>query len=183
MRLGLAADGYSPFRSMTGANHSTWPVVLVPYNLPPWMYMKQPFLILSTLIDGPRGPGDKIDVYMQPLIDELNELWADGLMTFDAESNEMFKFRAALLWTINDFPAYANLSGWSTKGEFACPCCNKEKKSTWLKHGRKWAYTGHRRFLPPLHRFRKDNVSFDGTREYGPTPRTMTGVELLSQLE
>ena len=26
-------------------------------------------------------------------------------------------------------------------------------------------------------------MSFDGTREYGPAPRTMTGVELLSQLE
>ena len=67
VRLGLAVDGFSPFRSMTGASHSTWPVVLVPYNLPPWMCMKQPFLILSTLIDGPRGPGDKIDVYLQPL--------------------------------------------------------------------------------------------------------------------
>ena len=33
--------------------------------------------------------------------------------------------RASILWTINDFPAYANLSGWSTKGKFACPICNK----------------------------------------------------------
>ncbi|XXG89204.1 hypothetical protein AAC387_Pa12g1265 [Persea americana] len=30
---------------------------------------------------------------------------------------------------------------------------------------------------------RRDKVSFDGTREYGPAPRTMMGVELLSQLE
>ncbi|XXG62917.1 hypothetical protein AAC387_Pa05g1207 [Persea americana] len=183
VQLSLAADGFSPFSSMTRENHSTWPVVLVPYNLPPWMCMKQPFFILSTLIDGLRVPGDKIDVYMQPLIDELNELWADGLMTFDAESNEMFKLRAALLWTINDFPAYANLLGWSTKGEFACPCCNQEKKSTWLKHDRKWVCTGHRHFLPPLHRARRDKVSIDGTREYGPAPRTITRVELLSQLE
>ncbi|XXG73350.1 hypothetical protein AAC387_Pa07g2283 [Persea americana] len=183
VRLGLAANGFGPFRSMTGANHSMRQVVLVPYSLPPWMCMKQPFLILSTLINGPRGRGDKIDVYMQPLINELNKLWVDGLMTFDAESNEMFKLSAALLWTINDFPVYANLSGWSTKGEFACPYCNQEKKSTWLKHYRKWVYTGHRHFLPPLHRFKKDKVSFDSTRVYGQAPRTMMRVELLSQLE
>lgn len=33
----------------------------------------------------------------------------------------MFKLHAALLWIISDFPAYANLSRWSTKGEKACP--------------------------------------------------------------
>ena len=26
------------------------------------------------------------------------------------------------MWTISDFPAYAMLSGWSTKRKFACPC-------------------------------------------------------------
>ena len=72
--------------------------------------MKQPFLILSTLIDGPKGPGDKFNVYMQPLIEELKELWTDGVSTFDASTNQMFKMHAALLWTISDFPAYVNLS-------------------------------------------------------------------------
>ena len=123
VRLGLASDGFNPFRSMNIV-HSTWPVVLMPYNLPPWMCMKQPFFILSVLIDGPKGPGNKIDVYLQPLIEELKELWEDGVQTFDASSGNMFQLHAALLWTINDFPAYANLSGWSTKGEYACPICN-----------------------------------------------------------
>ncbi|XP_073102502.1 uncharacterized protein [Elaeis guineensis] len=114
IRLGLAADGFNPFRSMSIA-HSTWPVVLIPYNLPPWMSMKQPFFILSVLIDGPKGSGNKIDVYLQPLIEELNELWERGVLTYDASKKEMFQLHAALLWTISDFPAYANLSGWSTK--------------------------------------------------------------------
>ncbi|KAM3238171.1 hypothetical protein P3L10_013201 [Capsicum annuum] len=35
----------------------------------------------------------------------------------------------AVLWTINDFPAYGNLSGWSTKGYMACPTCNKDASS------------------------------------------------------
>lgn len=170
VRLGLATDGFNPFRSMNIV-HSTWPIVLIPYNLPPWMCMKQPNMILSVLIDGPKGPGDKIDVYLQPLIEELKELWNEGEQTFDASTNEMFQLHAALLWTISDFPAYANLSGWSTKGEYACPCCNVKTQSYWLKHGRKYSYMSHRRFLPVNHKFRKDKVSFDGSREWRLKPQ------------
>ncbi|XP_042460734.1 uncharacterized protein LOC122044289 [Zingiber officinale] len=116
VRLGLASDGFNPFRTMNIA-HSTWPVVIVVYNLPPWLCMTQSSFILSILVDGPKSPGNKIDVYMQPLIDDLKELWSTGVPTYDASTNEMFELRATLLWTISDFPAYAMLSGWSTKGE------------------------------------------------------------------
>ncbi|CAN1335190.1 hypothetical protein LINPERPRIM_LOCUS36661, partial [Linum perenne] len=69
VRLGLAADGFNPFRSMN-LSHSTWPVVTVPYNLPPWLCMKQPYMFLTLLIPGPLSPGNDIDVYLQPLIEE-----------------------------------------------------------------------------------------------------------------
>lgn len=182
VRLGLASDGFNPFRSMNIV-HSTWPIILVPYNLPPMMLMKQPFIFLSVLIDGPKGPGDKIDVYMQPLIEELEELWEAGIQTFDASSNEMFQMHAALLWTISDFPAYANLSGWSTKGKYACPCCNSEIDSCWLKHGKKHSYRGHRRWLSYDHEYRQDDKSFNGCPEYRSKPKSLSGVELLAQLE
>ncbi|XP_058006753.1 uncharacterized protein LOC131182124 [Hevea brasiliensis] len=73
------------------------------------------------LIPGKDSPGNDIDVYLRPLIDELKELWENGVETFDSYSNENFQLHAALLWTINDFPAYGMLSGWSTKGKLACP--------------------------------------------------------------
>ena len=41
--------------------------------------------------------------------------------------------QAALLWTINDFPAYGMMSGWSTKGYMACPTCNKDICSLGLR--------------------------------------------------
>ncbi|XP_057251833.1 uncharacterized protein LOC130591892 [Beta vulgaris subsp. vulgaris] len=115
VRLGLASDGFNPGANMS-SRYSIWPVMLVPYNLPPWMCMKSDNMILSLLIPGPKSPGDDIDVFLQPLVDELNELWEFGVKTFDAYAKETFNMRAVLLWTINDFPAYANLSGWSTKG-------------------------------------------------------------------
>ncbi|KAL6191696.1 hypothetical protein ACLB2K_038086 [Fragaria x ananassa] len=119
VRLGLASNGFNPFRTMT-IPHSTWPIILVPYNLPPTLLMKQPYIYLSVLIDGPHGPDDKIDVYLQPLIEELKELWEEGVLTFDTSNNQMFQLYAGLLWTINDFPTYANLSGWSTKEKNMC---------------------------------------------------------------
>ncbi|KAJ9553381.1 hypothetical protein OSB04_017426 [Centaurea solstitialis] len=73
VRLGLASDGFNPFRTMS-VSHSTWPVVLMPYNLPPWMCMKQPYFMLSLLIAGPSAPGNNIDVYLEPLAEELKDL-------------------------------------------------------------------------------------------------------------
>ncbi|KAL6313164.1 hypothetical protein AAG906_016741 [Vitis piasezkii] len=173
VRLGLASDGFNPFGNMS-ISYSMWPVVLIPYNLPPWMCMKQTFFMLSLLIPGPTAPGNDIDIYLQPLIDELNDLWEVGVETYDASTKQNFCMRAAILWTINDFPAYANLSGWSTKGKFACPICNKDCSSYRLQNGRKWCYMGHRRFLPIDHRFRRDKKSFDGNEEHRAAPKHLS---------
>ncbi|KAG8501438.1 hypothetical protein CXB51_003791 [Gossypium anomalum] len=121
VRLGLAANGFNPFKIMS-TSYSTWSVVLVPYNLPPWICMKQSSFILSMIIPGEKGPRNDIDIYFQPFIEELKQLWS-GVEIYDVLRKDNFNLRAALLWTINDFPAYANLSGWSTKGRYACPCC------------------------------------------------------------
>lgn len=181
VRLGLASDGFNPFRTMS-VSHSTWPVVLLPYNLPPWMCMKQPYFMLSLLITGPSAPGNNIDVYLEPLIDELKELWDVGIETYDASTKSNFQMRASLLWTISDFPAYANLSGWSTKGQLACPSCHKHTKSQRLRHGRKYCYMGHRRYLHNRHSFRKDKKSFDGTEEHDRPPPLLTGLNILDEL-
>ncbi|KAG8480898.1 hypothetical protein CXB51_025476 [Gossypium anomalum] len=52
---------------------------------------------------------------------------------FDSSASESFTLRACLLWTINDFLAYASLSGWSTKGRVACPICAEKTESRWLR--------------------------------------------------
>jgi len=115
VRLGLTSDGFNPFRNMS-TSHNTWPVMLVPYNLPLWMCMKQTSFILSPIIPGPSLLGMDIDVYLQPLIEELQELWNVGVRTFDALKKNNFVMRAQLMWITNDFPAYADLSGWPKKG-------------------------------------------------------------------
>nr|GEZ22711.1 uncharacterized protein [Tanacetum cinerariifolium] len=100
-------DGFNPFKTMNVA-HSIWLVVLIPYNLPPWLVMKQPNFIFSLIIPGLGGPRNKIDVYMKPLIKELLELWKDGIETFDASVKQNFMLRAAIHSMIFDFPGYEN---------------------------------------------------------------------------
>jgi hypothetical protein len=89
MRLGLTSDGFNPFGNMS-TSYSTWPVMLVPYNLPHWICIKQTSFILSLVILGSSSPGMDIDVYLQSLIDKLQELWNVGVRTFDASKMDNF---------------------------------------------------------------------------------------------
>ncbi|KAK6786968.1 hypothetical protein RDI58_015493 [Solanum bulbocastanum] len=102
--------------------------------------------------------------------------------TFDASTKQNFKLHASLLWTINEFPAYGNLSGWSTKGKLACPCCNKDTSSIRLANCKKQCFMGHRRYLPLNHKWMNDKKSFDGTEEKRLPPKKCSGIEILHQV-
>ncbi|XP_070043641.1 uncharacterized protein [Nicotiana tomentosiformis] len=181
VRLGISSDSFNPFRTMS-ISHSTWHVMLMNYNLSPWICMKPEYIILSMIIPGPSSPGNDIDMYLQQLIAELKELWETWVETYDAEANQTFQMRAALLWTVSDFSALAILSGWSTKGRLACPTCNYDKCSQYLKHSRKMRYLGHRNFMPPDHPFGRDKKSFDSKQNHIRAPTPLSGIELLEEL-
>lgn len=51
VRLGLATDGISPFGTMR-SKYSMWPVILMNYNIPPWLAIKKGHIFLSLLIPG-----------------------------------------------------------------------------------------------------------------------------------
>ena len=118
-------------------------------------------MFLSTVIPGPSSPGRNIDVCLRPLIDELAQLWSSGALTYDISRKQNFFMRAALMWTINDFPAYGMLFGWSTHGKLACPYCMENNKAFTLVNGGKASFFYcHRRFLPLNHRYRKNRKDF-----------------------
>lgn len=70
---------------------------MTPYNLPPWMCMKKPYMFLTVIAPGPRNPKQKIDLYLQPLVQELKWLWEFGVETFDVSTKQNFQLRAALM--------------------------------------------------------------------------------------
>ncbi|CAL9011577.1 unnamed protein product [Prunus brigantina] len=118
-----------------------------------------------------------------PLIDDLKSLW-DGIRgVYDAHNGEYFTLRAALMWTINDFPAYGNLSGCVVKGYKACPICGDDTPSHRLKNGHKICYIGHRKWLPINHPYRRQSAAFNRKPEYGTPPEPLTGEEVLHMVE
>ncbi|GJR92025.1 uncharacterized protein Tco_0216036 [Tanacetum coccineum] len=135
--------------------------------------------------DGSDGGGDDMsdDDHDEMLDNICQNLWMwviDDLMKLRKED---FTLRAALLWTINDFSAYGMLSGWSVKGYNACPTCMDETSSHYLKWGRKVCYTGHRRFLPLSHKWRKDKTNFDGLVDNRAPIAPKSGDEVLHDIE
>ena len=167
VHLGLAVDGMNPY-SEKRSTQSLTPVIMFNYNLPPWMVTKKYFVMLCLLIPTKLSlTGVNFDVFIQPLVDELQQLWSRaGVLTRDARGymgTSQFNMRAVLMWTLHDFPAYGLLSGLTTKGFKACPVCGPHTISRRSKILRKNVYCNcHRRYLPQDHHFRGAHAAFDG---------------------
>ena len=94
--------------------------------------------MMPVLIQGLKQPGNDIDVYLRPLVDEFLLLWKnEGVHVWDEYKQENFGPRALLFVTINDWPALSNLSSQSNKGYQACTHCLDETDSFYLKNYRK----------------------------------------------
>ena len=102
--------------------------------------MTTPYMFLTLIIPGLYNPKSRIDVYLQPLINELKILRNDGMLTYDVSKKENFILRATLMWTINNFPAYGMLFKGFIVGRLACPICMEDTKAFTLKHGRKQSW-------------------------------------------
>ena len=161
IRFALATDGFNPFKNMNLA-YNIWPIVLIPYNLPPWICMKQSNFLLNVIVPGRKSPGKELDIYMQLTIDDLKEFWKPGVMAYDSVIGKKFRVHAALLWTISDWLGRGCLSGESLT---ACSHCLTNTCSRWLHNGKKTCFLGHRRFLTEDHEYRYDETSFNGRIE------------------
>jgi hypothetical protein len=136
IKFGLAIDGFNPFSNKT-CIWSTWPIMLLVYNLPLWMATKRFFMLLKLLIPSKdQVKSENIDVYLQPFIDELQELWQLGVPTWDLSkqpNDQLFNLRAMVIWTIHDYPGYGLFLGCAYQGYKACPLCGLDITSRYFK--------------------------------------------------
>ncbi|GAA0167938.1 hypothetical protein LIER_22772 [Lithospermum erythrorhizon] len=110
---------------------------------------------------GPKSPGRNLDVFLRPLVNELNDLWTVDVDTYDAYKQQNFQLRVELMWTISDFPTYGMLSGWSTHGRLSCPYCMEKTGAFWLKEGKKYCWFDcHRPFLLDNHEYKNQSRAF-----------------------
>ncbi|KAL0355354.1 UNVERIFIED_CONTAM: hypothetical protein Sradi_3982300 [Sesamum radiatum] len=133
VRLGLYTDGFAP-HGQYDRTYSCWPVILTPYNLPLEMCMSSEYMFLTIVIPGPSNLKCLIDVYLEPLIEKLQNLWHVGVLMCDNARDETFSMRAALMWTVNDLPAYGMAFGWNSAGVMGCPVCMEDTRAFYLQN-------------------------------------------------
>jgi hypothetical protein len=150
--FGLSTDGMNPFNERM-TDHSTWPVILTMYNLPIYLCQKRKYLLLTILISGPKQPGIDIDVFLEPLMQEMERLWRYGEPMYDAFRQEDFICKAIIFVTTNDYPTLFALSG-QFKGKTGCLVCLDGTKWVFLDGSRKIVYIRNWRFLKTGHKYR-----------------------------
>ncbi|KAL0440399.1 UNVERIFIED_CONTAM: hypothetical protein Slati_2522900 [Sesamum latifolium] len=91
----------------------------------------------------------------------LLQLWHVGVRTYAHATDNEFIMREALMWTVNDLPAYGMASRLSTAGVMECPVCMDDIRAFHLQHGKKACYFDcHRQFLPKHHPYRRNKKVF-----------------------
>ncbi|KAL0462467.1 UNVERIFIED_CONTAM: hypothetical protein Slati_0134300 [Sesamum latifolium] len=164
VRLDLCIGGFA-LHGQYGRTYSYWLVILTPYNFSLGMCMSFEYIFLTMMILGPSNSKRLIDVYLEPLIEQLFRLWHVGFQTYDNATDQTFIMRAALMWTVNDLSAYGMASGWSTASIMGCPVCMFDTRTFHLQHGRKACYIDCRRqFLPEDHPYRRNKKAFTKNR-------------------
>lgn len=181
--LALSTDGMNP-NSEKRSTYSMWPVLLLNYNVAAWFTTKPYFILLAMLIPGKKAvTGNQLDTFLEPLVEELQMLWMEGVMVRDAarwNNEHTFIMKAMLIFTIHDFPAYGMVAGCVTKGYNACPVCGPETESRRSRSLRKNVYEHQaRRDLSPDHPWRRDTIQFRGQEEHRPPPLRVTGRQIM----
>jgi hypothetical protein len=60
----------NPFGEMMNP-HSTWPMILSLYNIPSSLCHKRKYLMLTILVSGLKQASIDIDVFLEPLMEEM----------------------------------------------------------------------------------------------------------------
>jgi hypothetical protein len=127
------------------------------------------------LVSGPKQPGDRIDVYLRSLVDDLKILRKLGVPeVWDEYKREEFTMHSMLFTTINDNPTRHYLSGQSKRKGAACPHCLEDTCVVWLRHSKKYVFMGHHHFLGKKHPYRAMDCKFNEEKENREVPLHVT---------
>ena len=87
--------------------------------------------MMSILTQGPKQPGNNIDVFLEMLLEDMAKLWNDGELVWDEFKQECFMLRAMIFVAITDYPGEFSLSG-QMKGKKGCLICLGDTQYVYL---------------------------------------------------
>jgi hypothetical protein len=143
------------------------------------------FVVLALLIHGKEFVKmHNFDVYMEPLIEELQVLWK-GVPTYDVArlvGHRQFTLRAILMWTIHDYPMYGLVSRCVHQGYKTCLSCEPNITSRHFVELGKVVYEGSRRWLARDHPYWRDQnlVHCNGKEELRNRPKLVIALKTIS---
>lgn len=121
----LNEDGFNPYGNrIAGKRASVGGLYLVCLNLPPSLRFKPENIFLVGIIPGPKEPSfHQINYLLRPLVDDLVQLWKDGIFVTRTRLHPHGRLvRAALVALVCDMPAARLLGGFAHYGSDANPC-------------------------------------------------------------
>jgi hypothetical protein len=101
------------------------------------------YLLLTCIISGPRQLDNDIDVFLEPLMEDMKILWEYMVKMMDASLKKEFTLKAIIFVTITDYPGIFSLSG-QIKGKSGCVVCIDGTCYTYLNASKKLVYMRHR---------------------------------------
>ena len=149
--LMLNIDWFQPF---THTQYSVGVMYLVILNSPRSIRFKSENIIIAGVIPGPKEPSKHINSYLYPLVDDLLDLWHDGITV--TTNNEAATYRAALLCVACDLPAAHKVCGFlSHSSSHSCSKCMQIFPYDNANH--KIDYSGISLFPPRSHSDQKEH--------------------------
>ncbi|KAJ2912102.1 hypothetical protein MD484_g8307, partial [Candolleomyces efflorescens] len=156
----LNMDGFNPYGNReAGKTVSVGAIYMVCLNLPPSIRHKMENIYLAGILPGPHTPSDhEINHFLQPLVDDLIELWNNGLfLSRTAKHPYGRRVRVALGPLVCDLPASRQMSGFAHyRTRNFCSECDRTldqindlsptwKPRTWAEHlaaAKRWKNAG-----------------------------------------
>ena len=80
--------------------------------------------------------GNDMDVFLEPLMEDMKILWEEGVKMMDASLKKKYTLKAIIFVTITDYPGLFSLPG-QIKGKSGCIVCIDGTCYT-LVHLRRW---------------------------------------------
>jgi hypothetical protein len=141
--------------------------------------------MLALLIPGKKSVKScNIDVYMAPLLKELQLLWG-GVDAWDITrpvGQQSFKMHGILMWAIHDLPTYGLLLGQVTKGYKGCMACGPNTCSCHSTKLCKTTYVDHHRWLSLDHPYQRNAHDFNGKYAKRLASNVMQGFQVLDHV-
>ena len=106
LQLNITMDRINPY-SLQNTNYYVFPIVLINNNKSPWLSMNNENLTFALIVSS-RRQVKNMDIYLQPLVNQLKELWERINIYYVSRPitvERIFMLYGICAYTTHDYPS------------------------------------------------------------------------------